>query len=90
METLPLTARQAAQIIELTEILGVDLEEIVTSVIDAGILALNDNLGENNGKKAIQMSKQQHLVFNLLRKGNSVKEIASELQLGEASVRTHI
>jgi DNA-binding NarL/FixJ family response regulator len=63
---------------------------MVASVIEAGLLAIELGMVKNTGEGSTLMSKQQHLVFGLLKEGKSVKEIASELQLGEASVRTHI
>lgn len=69
---------------------GISVSEMLALVVEVGIAAMERRLEENNHDKLQEMSKQQRVVFELLRQGKSVKEIAFQLQLGERSVRTHI
>lgn len=69
---------------------GISGSEMLALVVEVGITAMERRLSENNHHKLQEISKQQRVVFELLRQGKSVKEIAFQLQLGERSVRTHI
>jgi len=90
MQSLSLTPEQATRINVSAEILGLTSDGMAATVIEAGLLAIERGMVKNTEAGSTPMSKKQHLVFGLLKDGKSVKEIASELQLGEPSVRTHI
>jgi DNA-binding NarL/FixJ family response regulator len=86
----PIRPGQLAMIESLASRFGIDHEEMLALVVEVGIASMERRLLENNHQNLSPMSKQQRVVFELLRQGKSVKEIAFQLQLGERSVRTHI
>jgi DNA-binding NarL/FixJ family response regulator len=84
------TAGHHAVIEMLAARFGISSAEMMVLVVEVGIAAMERRLQENNHGSLPAMSKQQRVVYELLRQGKSVKEIAFQLQLGERSVRTHI
>lgn len=89
-KSISLQPRQVPRIAALAKRFGMGGDEMLTLVVEVGIAAMERRLEENNHGSLPAMSKQQRVVYELLRQGKSVKEIAFQLQLGERSVRTHI
>lgn len=86
----PLPAEQRASIETLAKHFGITSSEMMALVVEVGIATMERRLLEINHQNLPLMSRQQRVVFELLRQGKSVKEIAYQLDLGERSVRTHI
>jgi DNA-binding NarL/FixJ family response regulator len=81
---------QKARIEELARRYGMRTKEMATLVIDAGLSVMEHRLVENGNHRLPAISHQQGIVLGLLQQGKTVKEVAFQLQLGEATVRTHI
>jgi DNA-binding NarL/FixJ family response regulator len=81
---------QQARIKALARRYGMQTDEMTHLVIDAGLSVMEHRLVENGNHQLPAISHQQGVVLGLLQQGKTVKEIAFQLQLGEASIRTHI
>lgn len=65
-------------------------EVMISLAMDLGLSVLEQRLSENGNHQLPAISTQQGNVLALLQRGKTVKEIAFQLKLGEATVRTHI
>ena len=69
---------------------GRPLKDLIEHAIRCGVDLLEPLASQGIQEKSIGLSSRQREVLRLLRMGFSVKEISVELDIGEASVRTHI
>ncbi len=90
MKTRPWTPEQQARIGVLAKHFAMKAQEMSALVIDAGLAVMERKLHENNHHPLPSISQQQRIVLDLLQQGKTVKEIAYQLNLGEATIRTHI
>lgn len=84
------TSEQQARIEALAKRFGMKAQEMSALVLDAGLAVMERKLLENNHHLLPAISQQQRIVLDLLQQGKTVKEIAYQLNLGEATIRTHI
>lgn len=90
MKSRQWTAEQHARIEVLAKHFTMKMQEMSALVIDAGLAVMERKLLENNNHPLPSISQQQRVVLDLLQQGKTVKEIAYQLSLGEATIRTHI
>lgn len=90
MKTRPWTREQQARIEVLAKHFTMKAQEMSALVIDAGLAVMERKLIENHKHPLPSISQQQRVVLGLLQQGKTVKEIAYQLNLGEATIRTHI
>lgn len=90
MKQRQLTPAHQARIEVLAKHFAMRIHEMSALVIDAGLAVMERKLFENNCHALPSISPQQRVVLDLLQQGKTVKEIAYQLNLGEATIRTHI
>jgi DNA-binding NarL/FixJ family response regulator len=90
MKTRQWPPEQQARIEVLAKHFTMNAQELSALVIDAGLAVMERKLLENNKQPLPSISQQQRIVLDLLQQGKTVKEIAYQLNLGEATIRTHI
>lgn len=90
MKTRQWPHEQQDRIEVLAKHFAMKAQEMSALVIDAGLAVMERKLLENNHHPLPLISQQQRIVLDLLQQGKTVKEIAYQLNLGEATIRTHI
>jgi DNA-binding NarL/FixJ family response regulator len=90
MKPRQVSSAQQARVEVLAQRFGMKSQEMMALVIDAGLAVIERRLGANGNHPLPVISQQQRIVLDLLQQGKTVKEIAYQLKLGEATIRTHI
>lgn len=90
LQTLPPEIREAVEKFAHSE--KHPLEEAIRQVLARGVAAIHGkpNNGSLSAEIAAQLSTRQNQILCKLRSGSAIKEIAGDLAISEATVRTHI